>query len=659
MKIATILDQIDLGAMALPEFQRGYVWNRAQVRELMGSLYRRYPVGGLLVWVTQTKTADARGDQQLNPGSVKLILDGQQRVTSLYGIVRGTPPPFFEGNANSFTDLYFNLEEETFEFYGPVKMRDNPAWISVTKLMQDGLEPFIAHISNHPNLSSATGRYITRLNTLMGVKDVDLHVEEVTGADKTVDIVVDIFNKVNSGGTKLSKGDLALARVCGEWPDARQELRTALAGWKDAGFQFKMDWLLRNINTILTGEALFTALKDVSATEFENGLSRAKRTINYLLNVIGGRLGLDHDRVLGGVYAFPVMSRYVDQNGGKLKNTQERDKLLYWYVHTFLWGRFAGSTESFLNKDLGLLDEEPPHEGLDRLIHELRVWRGDLIIRPENFDAWSIGARFYPLLYLLTRVGAAQDWGTGLPLKADLLGKHNRLQIHHIFPKSRLYDRNHTRPEVNAIANYCFLTQTTNLDISNRYPEEYFPEIEANHPGALASQWIPQDPQLWRMENYLDFLAARREMLATAANGFLRTLLSPPATAEAEIELDEPHHSLPHTVLGSVADDLEEEQLLEVNIWVTEQGLPEGEMLYQLTSADDTNLLALLDLAWPTGIQTGYSDPVALLLDEDVETLEVASQAGFRCFTEVNSFKQYVKHTILAEVNGQLESIVS
>ena len=71
MKISTILDQIDLGSIALPEFQRGYVWNRDQVRGLMDSLYRKHPVGSLLVWVTRTESADSRGDSPLPPGSVK------------------------------------------------------------------------------------------------------------------------------------------------------------------------------------------------------------------------------------------------------------------------------------------------------------------------------------------------------------------------------------------------------------------------------------------------------------------------------------------------------------------------------------------------------------------------------------------------------------
>lgn len=300
MDINNILNMIDVGAMALPEFQRGYVWNGKQVRELMSSLYRRYPVGGLLVWVTKTSESDARGDQPLSAGNVELILDGQQRITTLYGIIRGTPPPFFEGNAGAFSGLYFNLEDEAFEFYGPVKMRDDPRWIDVTAVMRDGLGPFIGRIYRDEQLSPGAETYVGRLTQLQGIKNIQFHIDKVTGPDKSVDVVVDIFNKVNSGGTKLSKGDLALARVCAEWPNARHELRRALKTWQGAGFHFSMDWLLRNVNTVATGEALFTALRDVDAPQFQAGMQVAEKAINYLLNIIGGRLGLDHERVLGG-----------------------------------------------------------------------------------------------------------------------------------------------------------------------------------------------------------------------------------------------------------------------------------------------------------------------------------------------------------------------
>jgi hypothetical protein len=254
LKVSTILDQIDLGSMALPEFQRGYVWNREQVRGLMQSLYCKYPIGSLLIWVTQTDTAHARGDTELTPGAVKLLLDGQQRITTLYGIVRGTPPPFFDGHASAFTGLHFHLEDESFEFYMPTKMKDNPLWIDVTQLMQIGSGSAAERLFESPELRSNFSTYMNRLNAIYAINEVNLHTEEVAGEDKTVDVVVDIFNRVNSAGTKLSKGDLALAKICAAWPEAREELRKRLSKWRGAGFDFKMDWLLRNINTIVTGK---------------------------------------------------------------------------------------------------------------------------------------------------------------------------------------------------------------------------------------------------------------------------------------------------------------------------------------------------------------------------------------------------------------------
>ena len=305
MKISVILHQIDSGAIALPEFQRGYVWNRDQVRGLMDSLYRRHPVGSLLTWVTETENVNPRGDAPLQPGYVKLLLDGQQRITSLYGIIKGKKPPFFEGNPDKFTGLHFNMRDQTFQFYAPIRMNQEPGWISVTELMQKGIEPFISQIQETPTLAPNLAEYIARLNRVATIQDIEVHAEDVTGEEKTVDVVVEIFNRVNSSGTKLSKGDLALAKICAAWPEARTEMKARLNRWTAAGFDFKLEWLLRCVNSLVTGEALFSALAGVSVTDFHDGLVRSEKHTNYLLNLISSRLGLDHDRVLGSRYSFP------------------------------------------------------------------------------------------------------------------------------------------------------------------------------------------------------------------------------------------------------------------------------------------------------------------------------------------------------------------
>ncbi len=644
MKVSTILDQIDLGSIALPEFQRGYVWNRDQVRKLMVSLYRKHPVGSLLVWVTKTENADARGDGNLTPGSVKLLLDGQQRMTSLYGIIRGNPPKFFDGNVKAFTGLHFHLDDEIFEFYLPMKMKDNPLWINVTEIMKIGAGEAVKQLFAITELQSDLPKYINRLNDIDNIKSTDLHIEEVTGEDKTVDVVVDIFNDVNSGGTKLSKGDLALAKICAEWSGAREEMKARLTKWRNAGYIFKIEWLLRNINTIVTGEALFSALKDVDTPTFKNGLDQAEKAIDKLLNMISSRLGLDHDRVLGSRYSLPLLSRYLMQRGGHLSDYKESDKLLYWYVHTFLWGRYAGSTESFLNQDLALIEEMDG--ALDRLINQLRQNRGDLNLSPSDFMGWSQGARFYPLLYMMTRACKARDWDTGVELSKYLLGKLNRLQVHHVFPKALLYKHKYTRPEVNAIANFTFLTQETNLLVSDRNPEEYLEEFADKQPGAIESHWIPMDKKLWKVENYRDFLDNRRELLAKAANEFLESLLegSVPETKVTTNVLERVDAAVP----GGIESEEEERILQECNSWVVQQGLPEGEFTYEIADQVTNEPLAILDLAWPKGLQEEYSQPVALLIDEERETEEAANKAGYRFFTDIESFRSYVSQEILA-----------
>lgn len=645
MNISTILSHIDSGHMALPEFQRGYVWNRDQVRDLFHSLYLRHPVGGLLVWVTESKSAAHRGGGSLAPGVVKLLLDGQQRMTSIYGVVRGHPPKFFDGNAGAFSKLRFHLGTETFAFFQPVKMKDDPLWIDVTELMKKGvggLGGFIAKLSAIPEYAPMIGEYAGRLSRLLGILDIDLHVEEVVGADKSLAVVVDIFNRVNSGGTKLSKGDLALAKICADWPEARDQMKDQLREWAKAGYQFNLDWLLRSVNTILTGEAKFQYLHERSAEEIQDGLHRACKQIDFALNMIGGRLGLDHDRVFFGRFAVPVIVRYLDRHHGPL-DEKERDKLLFWFAQAGMWGRFSGSTETYIDQDLEAL--EGPDGGLDKLLEQVRLWHGGMRVEPENFSSWGKGARFYPVLYMLTRMGEARDWGTGLPLKASLLGKMNRLEMHHTFPKARLYKYGYTKSVVNALANFCFLTKDTNLAISDRLPEEYFPEIEAAHPGALASQWIPQDPELWTLEKYPEYLAARRILLAEEANRRLRELLH---GEDHWLEGRPAHPSPAVAVPGSIDSEEEEQELLAINEWVEKLELPHGEISYDLADPETGEQLAVLDLAWPNGLQEELSEPAAVLLNESAEMIAVASQAGFRCFTATPAFKHYVESEILS-----------
>jgi hypothetical protein len=626
-KLSTLLDQIDSGTVLLPEFQRGYVWNRDQVRGLLRSMYLGHPVGGLLLWETSAEDMAVRGGL-MGSGTHLLLLDGQQRVTSLYGVIRGQAPAFFEGDPQAFTGLHFNVEKETFEFYRPNLMNGDPLWVDVTELFAQGPVPYLTRFSASPE---AANEYLTRLNRLSQIADRDFYQEKITGADKTVDQVVEIFNRVNSGGTKLSKGDLALAKLCAQWPDARNTMRESLTRWKESGFDFTLDWLLRNATAVATGRALFTALDRVDAEQFQQGLDSSVHHVGTFLDALSGRLGLDHDRVLMSRYSFPVVARLLELNGGRFDNAAHRDKVLYWYIHSALWGRYAGSTETFLQLDYDAVADS----GVDGLIQRLSRWRGgSLDVRPDDFEGATRGSRFYPLLYMLTRVKGARDFGSGLELKAELLGKLSSLQVHHIFPKRVLRDA-YERGHVNAIANFCFLTQQTNLEISDRCPQDYFPEVEERHPGVLASQWIPTDPELWKVENYLDFLAARRELLANAAQSFLTELASGTDTPAQE-------PLRPMTVLSSEPDDARSVQVREMVDELLRLGFAEPELDTAISDPERGVVLAEAEAFWPKGLQLGIGQPVVLELDPDQADLARLQELGYEVFTSVDSLLGFV-----------------
>ena len=541
-------------------------------------------------------------------------------------------------------------------------MKDDLLWVDVTEIMQhghDGFDGLLETLNSNPVSAKSVWKYAGRLNKLIGITEIELHIEAITGTDMTIDVVVDIFNRVNSGGTTLSRGDLALAKLCAEWPDARQSMKHKLSEWAEADYVFTLDWLLRSVNTVLTGEAKFSYLHDRSIDEIQEGLKRASIYLDTCLNMIAHGLGLDHNRVLFGRYALPVMVHYLDHKKGDLSEV-ERDKLLFWFVQAGMWGRFSGSTESYIDRDIAILEKS--NYDLSALVKELKVWTGNLKVKPEHFDSWSLGSRFYPVLYMLTRMGDTQDWCTPwLPLKKQALGTAAQLELHHIFPKSKLYKLipGITKPEVNAVANYCFLTKKCNLEIGDNLPEEYFAKIENDRPGALASQWIPDDPELWKIKNYPDFLDARRKLLAGETNRRLLRLLHDDSSVFDDTFVIADNESIRVTTqveqifeTVSTTPVPEDVYIQELNTWMEDRHLPHGQVAFELTNEITGVQRAIIDLAWPDGIQQGRSEPVAVLLNEPNELLEIASAAGYRCFTSPYLFRSYVESEILGEIEG-------
>lgn len=648
--ISAILNQVACKDYTLPEFQRGFVWGRDDVRKLFESLYREFPVGGFLVWTTVPDEAMVRGGAPA--GAVKLLLDGQQRATSLYGVMRGQAPEFFRGDKRAFTDLYFNVQDEIFEFYGPVKMRDDPLWVSVTNVFESKLADVVKSLAPHINEPDLLLEYQVRLAKLRDLEKVNLPVEEIGGGERHIDEVVEIFNRVNTGGTTLSSADIALARVCAHSPDARDKLNSRLRRWSQDGFKFRLEWLLRCVTVVATGKASYNSLGPVSPSEFFDALKKAEQSIDFLLNLLHDWLGIDDGRILPSSYALIVPALLVARSGGSIADADEQRRVLFWYLHCAMWGRYSGSTETRIQRDLETLDAD----GVEGLITELDQWRGSLEVRPEDFDNWSIGARFYPLLYILTRVLDARNLCDNLQLHLGKHGIKGQLQLHHIFPKKRLYDAeyNYNKTQVNALANFCFLTAECNQKIGAAWPEAYFAECKANNPGVLKSQWIPEDPELWSVDRYPDFLAARRSLLADATNELLgRLRTGNPGIRASETEPAR-HHATTvdsDTPEPQAARDDEEDEIAGIVALARRLGIAPPEPHYEVCDDETGDVLATTDLAWPQGVQPGRTQPVALLAPDHGAEAHLGERGWSFC-TSKQRLVWYLEKVLGIDIDG-------
>ena len=215
---------------------------------------------------------------------------------------------------------------------------------------------------------------------------------------------------------------------------------TSTAG-RDAGYQFTPDWLLRNVNAVATGRAPFSALEDVSAAEFQDALGEGAAQRRPLRRPDRARPARPRPRPRadGPLRDSRDRAGYLHNRGGRFTDAAEADRALYWYVHAALRGRFAGSTETFLAKDLETVDKRR-----DRRRHRQPAahpqGQPDRST-PRTSRASGRGSRSYPLLYLLARVDGASDLATGRPLGQDAAA----VEVHEIFPQALLAKAGYSR----------------------------------------------------------------------------------------------------------------------------------------------------------------------------------------------------------------------
>jgi len=534
--IAELLAEIEKGELVLPEFQRGFVWTKEKVKNYIDSIYRNYPTGHFLIWKTY-KPQQFRGSAAETNAYYRLILDGQQRLTALYTIFKGMPPPFFEGSKLYFP-LYFNVLNQEFEYWQPVKMRGKSEWIEVTRFLKMGVGNFFSQNTLSDEDKAFYFQQLTYLNRLDQMRNYSYEIEVIpkTGEEIKTDEVVKIFNLVNSSGMTLSKADLALAHLCASWPEARQNLRSTHETFTESGFNLttlkgrELEFWVRCLAATATGSILLDgAFYRADIDMIKNAWPDVVKSAEYLTNLIRTEAYTFTSKQLSTPYVLLPIIKYLSTRGHSFSSEAEKRRFLHWFFAAQMWARYSGSLETDLQRDIKALGVENPP---DSLIANIISKVGRIKVEAKDLANKGKTSPFFNLVYAASCKMGAVDWFNGMKLYPGHMGSKFSIEIHHIFPLSRLYkdgglnskDRAHIA-KANEIANLAFLTKNANLKSSDELPGVYLPRVLDNYPSALRAQFVPENPKLWEIENYDAFLEERRRLLATAINEFMEDFL--------------------------------------------------------------------------------------------------------------------------------------
>lgn len=521
-EIQNMVNDIRDGRLLLPEMQRGYVWKGPQVRNLFDSLYRGYPSGQLLVWetnelpFTKTISIDAASSDGRRP---QLLLDGQQRMTSLAAVMLGRE--LRVRDSKKPIDIAFNVYTEKFEVAGP-RQRGESGWLSLTKLFTEGPFSIMRDLKLDLNSPEANQIY-ERLKRLDNIKTYKYRVNVLENL--SYEEVTDIFVRINSGGTTLAHADLALAQISSRWhgvTDVLDQYRGPI--WRRYSLWLDTGMLLRTISLLLTGQSRLSQFfrgdqSKITVSELQNAWQRARHGLDLAIEFLTHNCRIDRLSLLPTNYFLVTLAVFFDRFKDDMSVRQSRD-LQRWVYLALIWSRYSGASETALDQDYATLTKDDP---IAQMIQNLEDKVGKRQVTERELREQRKNSPYMVMSYVLARYAEAEDWFNGVKI-----GGNQPLELHHIFPKAVLRETYNLRADsrtVDQIANLAFLSRRANARINSRQPSEYLIAIEEQR---LRAQHVPLDKQLWTAEHFEDFVHERRQLIASAINKLINSLTDNP-----------------------------------------------------------------------------------------------------------------------------------
>ncbi len=571
LSVETLIAYIDSGVLALPEIQRPFVWENAKVRDLLDSMYRGYPVGTLLFWLTGNYAQASRsiGQAQKNAVASQLIVDGQQRVTGLYAVIKGVA--VLRNNYEmEYIRIAFNPIEREFKVQDAAILK-NPAWLPDISILW----------KSDAYLSGITKDYLSRYRAAYG--DDSLSAEDAIRIEYAVndlhnlpksyyfsvlqlmpemteEEVSQVFVRVNSMGKSLNQADFILTLMSVYWDAGRHELenfaresRTPPAAGVKTPFNYQFrpepDHLLRagvalafqrarlhSVYAVLRGKDMLTNTFNTERREEQFAqLREAQAKVLHLtdwfsfLTCLTQAGYIREDMVISNMAAIYSYAFYlIGKHDFGVEQPELRKVIARWFFFSSLTARYSTSPESVMEKDMSALrDISSAEDFVAHLEAQMALtltqdfWRITLPGKMETSAARSPEqAAYFAALNLLdanvlfSKVKIAKMMAPGIQPRKALLDRH------HLFPKGFLKKHGITAPaKTNQIANMALLEWPQNISISDAAPADYVPKVV--NKGQFTDDELRRFthwhalPEGWEQMDYeKEFLPKRRQLMA-------------------------------------------------------------------------------------------------------------------------------------------------
>ena len=566
---------IELGEIGLPDIQRPFVWKNAKVRDLFDSMYKGYPVGYFLFW---QNAVERKGDKQIGTDLKQkpprlVIVDGQQRLTSLYAVANSVPV-IRDNFETEKIQIAFNPLEEKFEVIDAAIKRDSSFLPDISTLWNDeyGLfdvvRNYLERLEAAREVSTSEKRLIEdRFSKLKGLMSYPFTALELA-SDISDEDVSDVFVRINSKGTPLNQADFILTLMSVFWDEGRAELekfcresRTPSTNTASPFNHFILpspDQLLRvsvsvafkratlkYVYSILRGKDLVTETfsDERRIRQFEKLADAQSRTLNLTywhdfmkcLRQAGFRSAKTISSQNNLLFSYILY--LIGRTEYKVEEFELRKTIARWFFMSSVTGRFTGSPESRMESDLARLrNVEKPEDFMSVLNRVCEVALTDdfwSVTLPNDLATSSSRSpslfAYNAALVLLDAKALFSKSKISELLDPTIHANKSAAEKHHLFPKGYLAKQGITSiRDTNQIANYALVEWNDNVKISDQPPTEYVPDLLARF-GTSDLKKMHQHhalPENWEHLEYNEFLEKRRDLIAGVIKHGYETLVA-------------------------------------------------------------------------------------------------------------------------------------